>query len=71
MTAAYPPETWAAIAVADRAFTRRWGRAMAAFDRENDLRRAMDVYNQIMGPAYQRWKADSAAAVALPDGDPF
>jgi hypothetical protein len=61
----YTPQTWAAIDAADRAYTLRWGRAMAAFGRETGLRQAMDAYNEVMGPACQQWKADMAAAVAL------
>jgi len=68
-----PGWTWEQLAAfrdADRTYTRTWAKAMRAFDREDDLRQAMNAYNVIMGPACQRWNAESAAAVALGE-EPF
>lgn len=47
---------------ADRAYTRDWGRAMAAYG-SSDLREVIDTYNAAMATAVARWERASAAAV--------
>lgn len=47
---------------ADRAYTRDWGRAMAAYS-NSDLREVMDAYNAAMETATARWKRAIKAAL--------
>jgi hypothetical protein len=67
----YTPETWDAIRIADRRYTRAFGAAMAAFGRQDGLAAARDAYNAIMGPAHATWRTECRNAVALSEGAEF
>jgi hypothetical protein len=55
-------EQLAAQQAADRAYTRDWGRAMAAYA-SDDLREVMDAYNAAMATATARWNRAVKAAL--------
>lgn len=64
-------ETHAALAAADWAYTRRWLKAMRAYDAGRTRREAMDAYNAVMPAARTQWDADVKDALALSEDDPF
>ena len=67
---AYTPQTLAAIAAADWAYTRTWLKVVRVYEHTPDMREAMAAYNAAMASAHRQWNAARKDAVER-DGDPF